>query len=323
MQSSGRLWCAIDLEAVLSKANQSARLWELFWAEAGTHGSTASFPPAAQQAIAAKWSAYFAGLQAGSSILDVATGAGAVLAYAARALPRGASFKLTGADLASAAPAQSAWMDYKAGVDATSLPFGDQSFHYVTSQFGIEYAGFEPALMEAARVCRTGMKMLVHAAAGVVVRQNAIQADQADWILKELRLPDRLAQHFADPSLKSASKIDQLLDAIRKRAETDENVTLLESVHSAALASQQLRELKGLRPAREAIAELAAQLALHRDRMRLLGGAGITRARIEAAMADLRARGFEDPRLEEERFGADNHLVGYWLEARRTIEEGE
>ena len=214
-------------------------------------------------------------------------------------------------------------MDYHGGVDARSLPFPDQSFHWVTSQFGIEYADFEQALGEAARVCRRGMKMLVHAAEGVVVRQNVMQADQADWILNDLHLPDRLAEHFADPSLKSASEIDQLLGAIRKRAETDENVTLLESVHSAALASQKQWELMGLRSAREAIAELAAQLACHRDRMRLLGGAGIERTRIEAAMADLRARGFEEPRVDEERFGTDNHLIGYWLEVSRTTKEGE
>jgi ubiquinone/menaquinone biosynthesis C-methylase UbiE len=214
-------------------------------------------------------------------------------------------------------------MEYYGGVDARSLPFCDQSFQWVTSQFGIEYAGFEQALVEAARVCGRGMKMLVHAAEGVVVRQNVMQADQADWILNDLHLPDRLAEHFSDPSLKSASAIDQRLGAIRKRGETDENVTLLESVYSAALASQKHWEMKGQRAAREAVAELAAQLARHRDRMRLLGGAGIERPRIEAAMADLRARGFEELRVEEERFGADNHLVGYWLEANRTTKEGE
>lgn len=310
-------------EAVLPKLSGAGRSWELFWAEAGTHGCTAFFPPAAQQAIATKWRAYFAELQPGSSILDVATGAGAVLAYAAHALPHGASFELYGVDLASAAPAQSARMEYRGGVDAKSLPFDDHRFHYVTSQFGIEYAGFGQALGEAARVCRRGMKMFVHAAGGVVVRQNLMQSDQVDWILNDLRLPDQLAEHFADPSLKSASEIDQMLAAIRKRAEKDENVTLLESVHSAALAFQQLWETKGLRPAREAITELAAELARHRDRMRLLGSAGIDRARIEAARADLHALGFGDLRVDEERFGADNHLIGYWLEASRTTKEGE
>ena len=90
----------------------AGRSWELFWAEAGTHGCTALFPPAAQQAVATKWCAYFAGLQPRSSILDVATGAGAVLTYAAHALPHGASFEMKGVDLASAAPGESAWMDY-------------------------------------------------------------------------------------------------------------------------------------------------------------------------------------------------------------------
>ena len=310
-------------EAVLPKIRGAGRSWELFWAEAGTHGCTSLFPPAAQQAIAAKWSAFFARLRSDSAILDVATGAGAVLDHAARALPHGRSLRLIGADLAGAAPARSAAIDYRGGVDARSLPFGDRSLDCVTSQFGIEYAGFEQALGEAARVCRGSIKMLVHAAEGVVVRQNIMQGDQADWILNDLCLPARLAQHFAAPSPKSASEIDQLLAAIRTRGEADENVTLLESVHDAALAAQTHWELKGSTLARAAVAELAEQLALHRDRMRLLGGAGIERARIEAAMADLRARGFEDAGIEEERFGADNHLVGYWLEARRTTEEGD
>lgn len=321
MQSSGGVTRARS-EVVLPKHCEAAKLWELFWAQAGTDGCTALFPPAAQQAIAAKWRCYFAGLHPRSSILDIATGRGAVLAHAQVTRPNGPTFRLAGVDLAEARLGAGPWMEYHGGVDAALLPFSDQSFDRVTSQFGIEYAGFEPALREAARVCRSGMKLLIHAAEGVVVRQNQIQADQVDWIVNELRLPDRLADHFARPSTKAASEIDLLLGEIRKRGETDENVTLLESVHSAAMEIQQHWELNGLRRALEAIAGLAGQLILHRERMRLLGGAGVERARIEAATADLRTRGFGDAMVEEEMFGADNHLVGYWLDATRTNKGG-
>jgi hypothetical protein len=291
-------------------------LWELFWAEAGVHGCTALFPAGAQQAIADKWRAYFAVLDAPFSLLDIATGRGAVLDHAAAA-HGSATLQLVGADLAGAPPPAAFPMAYRGGVDAACLPFGDQSFEQVTSQFGVEYAGFEPAVAEAARVCAGGLKMLIHAAEGVVVRQNALQGEQADWILGELRLPDQLHDLFASPSPDKALTIDRMLSAIRTRGEDDENVSLLESVYSAALETQQLWRTIGAGAAQRAVAALSEQLALHRDRMRLLGGVGIDRSRVGAAACAIRASSFEVA-IEEERFGADDHLVGYWLEARRV-----
>jgi ubiquinone/menaquinone biosynthesis C-methylase UbiE len=306
------------LEGALSKQDKRPSSWELFWAEAGVDGCTALFPAAAQQAIVARWRSYFTGLKPGSAILDLATGAGAVLVHAAQAQPNGATFRLVGTDLATRPPDQTHFTEYHGGIDAASLPFPDGSFDCVTSQFGIEYAGFETALEEAGRVCRGGINMLVHAAGGVVVRQNVLQADQADWILEELALPARLADHFEAPTPASAAAVDELLRKIRARGSSDENVTLLESVYAAALSTQQLWQRNGPEAARQALAALSGQLALHRDRMRLLGGAGINRSRLDAAAERLRNAGFRLVKVDEERFGADDHLVGYWLGAQKT-----
>jgi hypothetical protein len=95
-------------------------------------------------------------------------------------------------------------------------------------------------------------------------------------------------------------------------------VTLLESVYAAALSTQQLWQRNGPEAARQALSALSGQLALHRDRMRLLGGAGIDRSRLDAAAERLRNAGFRLVKVDEERFGADDHLVGYWLGAQKT-----
>jgi ubiquinone/menaquinone biosynthesis C-methylase UbiE len=293
----------------------ASNLWQSFWREAGLHGCTTAFPQFAQTALKTRWSDYFSKID-GTSVLDIATGRGAVLAYANAVLGEVPGLSLTGVDLVQA-PARGSKMNMLGGVDAASLPFPDRGFDHVTSQFGIEYAGFEPALDEAARVCARTMLLLVHASEGVITTQNQLQAAQSDWVLTELRLPAELAGHFAKPTEASAERLNHLLRRISERARVDENTSLLEGVYASALEIQDHAGSASPQSVQQAVAELAEQLSQHRDRMALLSRAGITRERIEAAADRLKKCGFQSAEVSDARAGSKGQLLGYWLEAAR------
>lgn len=310
-------------EERFKRLKSSLHLWEEFWAGAALDGCIAAFPEDSRRSIAEKWRLFFATLEVPCSVLDVATGAGDVLSHAKASRCGAAGLRLVGTDLIQGAPAFPAAMEFRGGIDAAALPFADGSFDYVTSQFGIEYAGFDAALEEAARVAAKGLKMLVHAADGVVVRQNVAQADQARWLLEEAQLGGGLAAHFLAPTPATAAQIDQILRMVTSRAHAEENVMLLEAAYHAALEAQEVWLRQGSDAALEAVSDFEAQLRQHQDRMRLLGAAAVSRAAIAAGAAELRARGFNDAGIAEERSGEQNHLVGYWLQASRPGSRGE
>jgi len=305
----------VDLSKQSPQPKPDSKLWQSFWQGAGLHGCTVAFPTVARKALEERWLEFFRQID-GTSVLDVATGRGAVLSYAAAVIPETAGVELTGVDLAEGPPTNNRTR-MLGGVDAATLPFSDCSFDHVTSQFGVEYAGFEAALAETGRVCARNLLVLVHAAEGVVVRHNQLHATQADWLLNELHFPTNLAAHFAKPTKASAGKLDKLLQLVRERARVDENMSVLEAVYESALELQDRAVAEDPDAIQQAIALLAEELSQHRDRMALLGRAGVNRERMDAAAARLKSSGFASAFVFEERPGRDRQLVGYWLEAAR------
>jgi SAM-dependent methyltransferase len=104
--------------------------------------------------------------QAGSSLLDVATGSGNVAIPAALAGARVTGLDLTPQLLEVArerAAAAGTEIDFVEG-DAEELPFADDSFDRVTSCFGVMFAPRQQlAAGELARVARPGAKVVVAA----------------------------------------------------------------------------------------------------------------------------------------------------------------
>jgi ubiquinone/menaquinone biosynthesis C-methylase UbiE len=102
-------------------------------------------------------------LKPGATMLDIATGAGAVLLPAARLL--GAKGHVTGIDLSDGLLRQAEALARAEGLtnvelrkmDAERLEFHDQSFDFVTCAFSLNFfPDMEAALREMYRVCRPG-----------------------------------------------------------------------------------------------------------------------------------------------------------------------
>lgn len=134
-------------------------------------------------AIGTHWTEFFSKLSAGKRVLDIATGNGVLLVWAARAAHvAGRELALTGIDLADIDPARFlpehridlAAVQFIGNTAAESLPFADGSFDVVVSQYGFEYANLELALSEAGRVLAPGGQLhwLAHGSDSMVVAQG-------------------------------------------------------------------------------------------------------------------------------------------------------
>lgn len=285
-------------------------LWGDYWAGAGLHGCTDQFPPDVSRQLAAAWGERFGRLAPGASVLDVACGRGAVLAAAreAGAMARGAT--ATGVDLAPATTLAGAGFAIRGGVDATALPFADRSFTWVTSQFGMEYAGLPAALDEAARVADSRIAILTHAAEGVVAQHAGEQAGQAEALLAAGQLSTRLRS-----AIDHVATFDAVLAGIAALVASATNRGLLEQLYGSIA---ELRRRAPVMPAADATAAvdfMVGQLERHTARMRALARAAPGRAQIMDAAAQLRAGGFETALSEQRSPRGD--LVGYWLDASR------
>lgn len=154
--------------------------WSEYWEREGTQGEVfVSIRGERHPALAEHWRAFFADVDAGSSVLDIASGAGSIFA----SLPDEHGFDLYASDIAATALNQlSARIANVTTVvsSADSLPFADRTFDVVVSQFGIEYAGIE-AFAEAARVVAGGgqLAVLAHVRDGYIDGSNKAQLAEA------------------------------------------------------------------------------------------------------------------------------------------------
>jgi ubiquinone/menaquinone biosynthesis C-methylase UbiE len=170
--------------------------WKAYWQEPNRLAACVPENAASAAGIEAHWRTFFASLPQGARVLDIATGNGVLLVWAAQAAASvGRALELTGVDLADIDPerflpeyrADLSSARFEGNVAAESLPFPDASFDIVVSQYGLEYASLEPALAEAARVLVPGGRLhwLAHAEDSAVVGEGQRQLVQLALLLKK------------------------------------------------------------------------------------------------------------------------------------------
>lgn len=174
-----------------SDENARRRAWSSFWASGALHSCVGSFADNYEGAIGGFWRDQFGQLPSPAAVLDLATGNGA-LPRLLREMSEGEDPppSIHAVDLARVAPR---WfrpelhrnVSFHPGVGMEALPFADQSFDLVTSQYGLEYARWPDALDEAARVCRPDGRLAfaLHHADSVIVRVGRAELSQQRLLL--------------------------------------------------------------------------------------------------------------------------------------------
>ncbi len=141
-----------------------------------------------QEAIARSWHAFFGGLPAGSRILDVCSGNGAIARVAENiANARGLRFAIDAVDAAQLVPPGidvGGMIRFHSRVDAEKLPFPADSFDVVVGQYAIEYTDLTRSLAEMARVSGNArrLRFLTHAREGIVVGNARSQLTEVDQL---------------------------------------------------------------------------------------------------------------------------------------------
>lgn len=166
--------------------------WSDFWANQTSKEAGGGCLPSGYQGIDAAqqehWRSYAKTLPKSAQVLDLATGDGRVMRWIMSARR---DAKVTGCDMADEIPPAPRGAKVRAGVQMEDLPFPDDRFHTVVSQFGFEYGDTENVAKEAARVMRDGgtMAILTHRQDGPILAHNLKRREQIRWAIEDRDLP--------------------------------------------------------------------------------------------------------------------------------------
>ncbi|GAA0857699.1 class I SAM-dependent methyltransferase [Aliiglaciecola litoralis] len=150
--------------------------WSDYWQNEGATGEVfVNKDGHKHSALKQFWQHQVANLTSGDSLIDLACGAGSIFAD----LPEQHGLALSAADLSAVALQHlvAKFPQVETTVcSADDLPFDDNQFDMVVSQFGIEYAGPE-AFMEAYRILKPGgrMTVLCHIQDGYIDSKNKME----------------------------------------------------------------------------------------------------------------------------------------------------
>ena len=306
--------------------------WDRFW----RYDRLSSFetgPGAANYSgdTAEGWRRFFAGVPEGGSVLDVATGNGAIAVLAVEADRK---LHVTGSDLADIAPDRFVTtsdalgqVTFRGRTNAEELPFENGAFEAVTSQFGIEYSDMGKSLPEAMRVLKSGgrLRLAMHAAGGAVVRDTKRSLADADFLLDSAQLIplavlslSSLVAWEKGEGLKEKAQSDhaqfrEALEAVEQYERQAMDRQMLASVRHDLIEAFNTHRQNDLADQIAGFQELASQVQDHRERQRALVRAAVARDEVEGFAACLAEAGFTDVGLDEQR--REGALFAHVLEA--------
>ena len=152
------------------------KAWSSYWASGVLSSCADSYQGNYRGVIAEFWGSRFEGLCGGNRVLDIATGNGPLPKMLLQRSPLEPPITIDAVDLADVAPdwlslGQGSNVRFHPGTRMERLPFDDESFELVVSQYGIEYGKWPEALIESLRVCRVegSLAFVVHHADSVLV----------------------------------------------------------------------------------------------------------------------------------------------------------
>ena len=308
------------------------RGWREYWRD---NRLAACVPenPGAAAAIEAHWSAWFSSLANGARILDIATGNGVLLLWARRAArARGRTFALTGIDLADIDPARFVrshadeldGVVFRGKTAAEDLPFENDSFDVVVSQYGFEYAALGPALAEIARVLAPGgrLQLLAHSDDSVVVAQGRERLREIDLLLADdgpfATMDSYLTARARGRKVNRATQaLTDSLKVAQRYCESHPAATLVNQLCRGILDTANSLERYDTADVRRWLDENRRRLRAQRQRHRDLMAARLTASRREELDGLLATAEWRDARTESLLVGAKDLCVGEVISARR------
>jgi len=172
--------------------------WSLYWAQDRLHSCVAAKQDVDQLALNRAWETFSFGLQNSAKVLDLATGNGAV-PYVL--LGSNNTLQVTAVDHADIAPLRYLSdkgllesVEFVPNTDINELTFTSSTFDAITSQYGIEYAGLESAMMVVSPLLKPGGKLrfLIHHSDSEIIQSSQVKISEMSDIVRPDGLIDCL-----------------------------------------------------------------------------------------------------------------------------------
>jgi ubiquinone/menaquinone biosynthesis C-methylase UbiE len=177
--------------------------WTLYWQNDNLESCIASQSSEDTRGIVDYWRDFASQLQGAATVLDLATGNGAVPCMLLAGNP---GLEIVAVDRAQIEPAkylsranELASVRFLPAVDICALPFEPESFDAVTSQFGLEYAPLLEACGAAARILKRsgGIRLLMHHEDSEIVRSGRETLSEITRLLVPNGVMSRVGAYLA------------------------------------------------------------------------------------------------------------------------------
>ena len=320
--------------------------WSVFWRSDQLQSCVCEADEVADDSISAAWRAFFETLPAAARVLDLATGNG-ILATLAAGVSRSRDdrFEIHGVDAADIDPAR--FVPSAAGVlndirfhpqtQLERLPFADDAFDAVVSQYGIEYSDRSRSLAEATRVLKPGgqFRLLVHAADSVLAERCALQHRQAATILESDLFPS-LARMLLDiasaesgnspAEMAAAQQSIGRLGRLVKRLETgfsaDADRSLVDGVLAAVRSLPELRKSNDPGMLLNMAGNIRTLLDAQARRLHAMQRSALSETDALVIVSELSRLAGSEARLDTATGGESGRCVGYWISGEMSRQGG-
>ena len=174
--------------------------WTIYWTEDRLQSCVATDGDVDRQVLNSIWQEFAKSLDKGARVLDLATGNGAV---PVALLSAQNSLQIDAVDQATIDPTQFVTghpelsaVKFHSDTDVNTLPFAEDSFDAITSQFGVEYGGLFEATRNALGLLKPNgrMSFLIHHADSAIIDSSRAKLREMEQLLEEEGLVETLLQ---------------------------------------------------------------------------------------------------------------------------------
>lgn len=267
--------------------------WSDYWSQGNITSFSGAHKDGYQGIFRSTWELFFkASLFDHCRVLDLATGSGALLHIAtninnSREL---LDVKLTGVDYSSCDNIENDQFNVLFNTDIQALPFQDQTFDLVTSNFGVEYADVALTLSEVSRVLSADGKFnfVCHSQDSDIVLSNRKTHACGEQVLSPGNACDNLKAMFHQLDVKSKSGAMDEIAAAKARDLANEQLAKAHETHGDALfdtgvidALNNLLRDKSSTNREQQFSAFMEDLKISQQRLQLLFNAALSNDNIE------------------------------------------
>lgn len=319
--------------------------WSVFWQSDQLQSCMPANEADSSDQLFSTWRTFFGALPARARILDLGTGNGSVATQAiAVSQEKSMQFSIHGVDLAEIDPSRFVTsaanllqeIRFYPQTPMENLPFADNHFDAVVSQYALEYSQTDKSLTEAIRVLRAAgrFRFLLHADDGVLKSRCALQRRQAETILgsplfarvgyalekivaaEQQQTPQTLAS-----AEESITALKDAFDELEREFSADENRSMIDNLFAAVRRLPSLRKSYDLKTLLVMANDIKELLMAQAKRLQAMEHAAIDEDSATEMGERLRDIGAAKVKLERATASEGEICIGYWLHGEKAAGE--